>query len=109
MSRVAAIAGSVALVLAVGTLLLVTTGWAWDLTILITGSGAVLATVVLIVSLVIRSQLRSQPIGVRIQAGFLLMALLPAIGVSTGAVVSGYVDGQRRAINRLESVAELED
>jgi len=109
MSRLAAVAGGVAVVLAIGTLLLVTTGWAWDMPVLITGSGAVLATVVLIASLVIRSQLRSQPIGVRIQAGFLLMALVPAIGISTGAVVLGYVDGQRRAIDRLESVAVLKD
>ena len=109
MSRLAVVAGGLAVALAVGTLLLVVTGWALGLAVLITGSGAVLVTLVLIVSLVIRSQLRSQPIGVRLQAGFTLMALLPAIGISIGAVVLGYVDGQRRAIDQLESVTVLKD
>jgi len=109
MSRLAVFTGSLAVVLTIGTLLLVTTDWAGDLVVLLTGSGAVLVTVVLIVSLIIRSQSRSQPIGIRLQAGFILMALLPIIGISIGAVILGYVDGHQRAINQLESVVLLKD
>jgi len=104
MSRFTIITGCLAIVLAIGTLILVITDWVDDQIILFAGSWAVLATLVLIVYLVIRSQSRTQSIGIRLQAGFILMALLPTIGISIGAVALGYVDGQRRAINQLESV-----
>ncbi|MGB2956383.1 MAG: histidine kinase [Anaerolineales bacterium] len=109
MSRLAIISSGLAVMLTIGTLLLIITDWADDQVILLTGSGAVLIIAVLIISLVVRSQSRIQSIGIRLQAGFILMALLPTIGISIGAVVLGYVDGQRRAINQLESVVVLKE
>jgi len=108
-SRFAVFTGGLAVVLTIVTLILIITDWVDDQIILFVGSGAVLVTVVLIVSLIIRSQSRTQPIGIRLQAGFLLMALIPTIGISIGAVVLGYVDGQRRAIDQLESVVVLKE
>lgn len=40
----------------------------------------------------------------RLRASFVLMALLPAIGISIGAAILGYVDGRQRANDQLRSV-----
>ena len=45
----------------------------------------------------------------RLLVGFVLMALLPAIGISVGSVVLGYYNGQQQALDRLESVAALKE
>ncbi|MBC8446098.1 MAG: HAMP domain-containing protein, partial [Chloroflexi bacterium] len=41
--------------------------------------------------------------------GFVLMALLPAIGISAGSVVLGYFNGQKQTLDRLQSVAALKE
>jgi nitrate/nitrite-specific signal transduction histidine kinase len=45
----------------------------------------------------------------RLLVGFVLMALLPAIGISAGSVVLGYYNGQRQTLDRLQSVAALKE
>ena len=51
-----------------------------------------------------RSTIRS-----RLLVGFVLMALLPAIGISTGSVLLGYYNGQKQTQDRLQSVAALKE
>lgn len=50
-------------------------------------------------------KLNNTTIRARLLVGFVLMALLPAIGISAGSAVVGYHDGQQQASDRLESVA----
>jgi nitrate/nitrite-specific signal transduction histidine kinase len=45
----------------------------------------------------------------RLLIGFVLMALLPAIGISAGTVVLGYRNGQQQTLDRLRSVAVLKE
>jgi nitrate/nitrite-specific signal transduction histidine kinase len=45
----------------------------------------------------------------RLLVGFVLMALLPAIGISAGSVVLGYYNGQKQTLERLQSVAALKE
>ncbi len=45
----------------------------------------------------------------RLLVGFVLMALLPAIGISFGTVVLGYFNGQKQTLDRLQSVAALKE
>jgi len=45
----------------------------------------------------------------RLLVGFVLMALLPAIGISAGSVVLGYYNGQQQTQDRLQSVAALKE
>jgi len=41
--------------------------------------------------------------------GFVGMALLPAIAIAAGSIVVGYYNGRQQALDRLESVAALQD
>ena len=41
----------------------------------------------------------------RLLVGFVLVALLPAIAISTGSIIVGYCNGRQQALDRLESVA----
>ena len=50
-------------------------------------------------------KLNNTTIRARLLVGFVLMALLPAIGISAGSAMVGYYDGQQQASDRLESVA----
>jgi len=50
---------------------------------------------------------KTSTIRARLLIGFVLMTLLPTIGVSVGTVAVSYVSGRRQAIDRLESVAAL--
>jgi nitrate/nitrite-specific signal transduction histidine kinase len=45
----------------------------------------------------------------RLLVGFVLMALLPAMGISAGSVVLGYYNGQKQTQDRLQSVAVLKE
>lgn len=45
----------------------------------------------------------------RLLASFILMALIPAIGISVGSVVLGYINGQNQAQDRLQSIASLKE
>ena len=45
----------------------------------------------------------------RLLAGFVLMALVTAIGISIGSVVLGCYNGHRQALDRLQSVAALKE
>jgi imidazolonepropionase-like amidohydrolase len=45
----------------------------------------------------------------RLLVGFVLMALLPAIGISFGTVVLGYFNDQKRTLDRLQSAAALRE
>jgi signal transduction histidine kinase len=69
--------------------------------------------VVVVLSLVsfvvLRKALTTNRIRVRLLLGFVLMALLPAIGISAGSAVVSYYDGRQQAIDRLESVAALKE
>lgn len=56
-----------------------------------------------------RSGPRPQTIRGRLRASFILMAILPAIGISIGVAILGYVDGRQRAINQLASVLALKN
>ena len=52
-------------------------------------------------------RLKTSTIRARLLIGFVLMTLLPTIGVSVGTVAVSYISGRRQAIDRLESVAAL--
>jgi nitrate/nitrite-specific signal transduction histidine kinase len=45
----------------------------------------------------------------RLLVGFVLMALLPAMAISAGTVVLGYLNGQQQTLDRLQSVAVLKE
>ncbi len=45
----------------------------------------------------------------RLQVGFVLMAMIPAIGISVGSIVLGYYNGQKQTQDRLQSVAALKE
>lgn len=48
-------------------------------------------------------------IRVRLLIAFVLIALMPAVGIISGSLVVGYVDGQRLALEQLESVSKLKE
>jgi nitrate/nitrite-specific signal transduction histidine kinase len=54
-----------------------------------------------------RWRIRGGSIRARLLVGFVLMALLSAIGISAGSVIVGYVNGSRQVQERLDSVAAL--
>ncbi len=54
-----------------------------------------------------RWKIRAGSIRARLLVGFVLMALLSAIGISAGSVVVGYVNGSQQVQERLDSVAAL--
>jgi signal transduction histidine kinase len=53
--------------------------------------------------------LRPTTIRTRLLVCFVLMTLLPAIGISVGSGIVGYYNGRRQAIDRLGSVAALKE
>lgn len=53
----------------------------------------------------VSKRLEPTTIRARLLVGFVLMALLSAIGISIGSVVVGYFNAQQDALNQLESVA----
>ncbi|MBI3915092.1 MAG: GAF domain-containing protein [Chloroflexi bacterium] len=54
-----------------------------------------------------RWKIRAGSIRARLLIGFVLMALLSAIGISAGSVIVGYVNGSQQVQERLDSVAAL--
>jgi signal transduction histidine kinase len=58
---------------------------------------------------VLRKRLHIGSIRSRVLVGFMLMAFLPAIGVSAGSAIVSYYDGRQQAVDRLESVAALKE
>ncbi|MGQ9599707.1 MAG: GAF domain-containing protein [Anaerolineae bacterium] len=52
---------------------------------------------------------RSASIRVRLLIGFVGMALLPTIAIAAGSIVVGYYNGRQQALDRLESVAALQE
>lgn len=56
-----------------------------------------------------RRQLGTNSIRGRLLAGFVLIALLPAISISAGAIVIGFYNGRQQALDRLQSVASLRE
>lgn len=52
---------------------------------------------------------RSTSIRARLLIGFVSMALLPAIAIAAGSIVVGYYNGRQQALDRLESVAVLQE
>jgi nitrate/nitrite-specific signal transduction histidine kinase len=52
---------------------------------------------------------RSTSIRARLLIGFVGMALLPAIAIAAGSIVVGYYNGRQQALDRLESVAALQE
>jgi signal transduction histidine kinase len=71
------------------------------------GAVALLATVGF--SLLVRGPVFARTIGVRLRASLVFMALLPALGISVGSAVPGYINGRQQGINHLESVTALRD
>jgi nitrate/nitrite-specific signal transduction histidine kinase len=53
--------------------------------------------------------LKPTTIRTRLLVSFVLMTLLPAIGISLGSGIVGYYNGRQQAIDRLESVATLKE
>lgn len=53
--------------------------------------------------------LKTNKIHSQLRFGFISMALFPAIAISIGTVIIGYVSWRSQAINRLESVAALKE
>ncbi len=53
--------------------------------------------------------LKPTTIRTRLLVSFVLMTLLPAIGISLGSGIVGYYNGRQQAIDRLESVAALRE
>jgi hypothetical protein len=62
-----------------------------------------------LVSLWIYRGLKGNKIRGQLNSGFILMALFPAVAISIGAVVIGYISWRNQAITRLESVAALKE
>ena len=54
-------------------------------------------------------KLNTGTIRARLLTGFILIALVPAIGATIGAVIVARINGQRQAIERLQSVAASKD
>lgn len=54
-------------------------------------------------------KLQTGTIRARLLIGFILIALVPAIGATIGAVIVARINGQRQAIERLQSVAASKD
>lgn len=52
---------------------------------------------------------RSTSIRARLLIGFVSMALLPAVAIAAGSIVVGYYNGRQQALDRLESVAVLQE
>ncbi len=53
--------------------------------------------------------LKPTTIRTRLLVGFVLVALLPAIGISLGSGIVGYYNGRQQATDRLESVTALKE
>jgi nitrate/nitrite-specific signal transduction histidine kinase len=56
-----------------------------------------------------RRQLGTKTIRGRLLVSFVLIALLPGIAISAGAIVVGFYNGRQQALDRLESVAALKE
>lgn len=75
----------------------------------IPAGGAATAVGVFVALLLLKKRVNTQTIRVRLRAGFFFMAILPAIGISLGSTILGYIDGRQQAISHLESVVALKD
>ena len=69
--------------------------------------GYVLTALLITTLFLIRRLSRSQTIRLRLNQGFILMAIIPAFAISTGIALLGYKDGYSTAINQLDSVSAL--
>lgn len=52
---------------------------------------------------------RKSSIRANLSIGFVAMALLPALAIAVGSMAVGYYNGRRQALDRLESVAALQE
>jgi nitrate/nitrite-specific signal transduction histidine kinase len=103
------IAGGLTLLLIAITLWMVAFNRIQYILFVIIPAGFVFIGTMLASFLLYRKRFQFQTIRMRLQVSFIIMAILPAIAISAGVAILGYINGRQRAIDQLESVTELKN